>query len=48
MSWIKTFSLTLFMSFATIVAIDTLGYLFKDKLSIFLPNYGHPIEEIIA
>ncbi len=46
MSWIKTFSLTLFMSFATIVAIDTLGYLFKDKLSIFLPNYGSPIEEL--
>ena len=45
MSWINGFLITLLMSLTTIVAVDIIGYVLKDKINVLLPNYGRPIEE---
>jgi hypothetical protein len=45
MNWIKYIVLTIFLSIVTIFAIDSIGYIFRDKLAIILPNYGLAIED---
>jgi lysophospholipase L1-like esterase len=45
MSWIKNSLVIFFVSIATIVTIDAVGYIFKDKINIFFPNYGRGIED---
>ena len=44
MHWIKGVIVTFFISLATIVLIDLLGYQFKDKLRVFIHGYGIEIE----
>ena len=45
MSWIKNSLVIFFVSIATIVTIDSVGYIFKDKINIFLSEYGRVHED---
>ncbi len=45
MNWVRNFTITVSISLATLLAIDVIGYQFKQKIKAFLPNYGYTVEE---